>query len=133
MEENPHKFSRKCIGWKYRLRKWKNFRLTSRVRHFYRTLEKFVFLTELQLFIYGNTCSNHWRYSQFNQTGWTAEKKLIATLQKVLEPYKFEFYRGDSFQVYIRKQIKPCKLFCFVVQLPLLRKLRMKQHHVILG
>jgi len=35
-----------------------------------------------------------------------AEKKLIATLQKVLEPYKFEFYRGDSFQVYIREADK---------------------------
>ena len=28
------------------------------------------------------------------------EKKLLKVLQQVLAPYKFEFYRGDSFQVY---------------------------------
>jgi hypothetical protein len=28
------------------------------------------------------------------------EKKLLMMLQEVLSPYKFEFYRGDSFQVF---------------------------------
>ena len=28
------------------------------------------------------------------------EKKLLTVLQQVLQPYKFEFYRGDSFQVF---------------------------------
>ncbi len=31
------------------------------------------------------------------------EKKLLKVLQQVLMPYKFEFYRGDSFQVYIKQ------------------------------
>ena len=31
------------------------------------------------------------------------EKKLLKVLQQVLTPYKFEFYRGDSFQVYIKQ------------------------------
>lgn len=31
------------------------------------------------------------------------EKKLFKVLQQVLTPYKFEFYRGDSFQVYIKQ------------------------------
>lgn len=30
------------------------------------------------------------------------EKKLMAVLHKILAPYQFEFYRGDSFQVYIK-------------------------------
>lgn len=30
----------------------------------------------------------------------TKEKKLFRNLQKILLPYQFEFYRGDSFQVY---------------------------------
>ncbi|MHA4807563.1 nucleotidyl cyclase domain-containing protein [Flavitalea flava] len=29
------------------------------------------------------------------------EKKLLNILSAILKPYKFEFYRGDSFQVYI--------------------------------
>ena len=31
----------------------------------------------------------------------TEEKMLIGTLTSILKPYKFEFYRGDSFQAYI--------------------------------
>ncbi len=31
------------------------------------------------------------------------EKKLLKILQNALAPYKFEFYRGDSFQVYVKK------------------------------
>lgn len=34
------------------------------------------------------------------------EKKLVKTLNDILKPYKFEFYRGDSFQVYMKE---PCK------------------------
>ena len=30
------------------------------------------------------------------------EKKLIKTLTTILQPYPFEFYRGDSFQVYLK-------------------------------
>src|ERR1043165_56861 len=29
------------------------------------------------------------------------EKTLLANLSFLLKPYKFEFYRGDSFQVYV--------------------------------
>jgi len=38
-----------------------------------------------------------------NSTGLTehTEKKLVQELQEILKPYLFEFYRGDSFQVYI--------------------------------
>jgi hypothetical protein len=32
--------------------------------------------------------------------GSSTEKKLLRKLNEVLAPYKFEFYRGDSFQVY---------------------------------
>ena len=32
----------------------------------------------------------------------TAEKKLLKVLKRVLLPHQFEFYRGDSFQVYIK-------------------------------
>jgi len=35
------------------------------------------------------------------QIGKSAEKKLITTLSGILKPNKFEFYRGDSFQVYL--------------------------------
>ncbi|MEO6229507.1 MAG: hypothetical protein ABIP10_05225 [Ferruginibacter sp.] len=31
------------------------------------------------------------------------EKKLLNILQRLLNPYQFEFYRGDSFQVYIKQ------------------------------
>ena len=31
------------------------------------------------------------------------EKKLVATLEQLLTPRKFEFYRGDSFQVYLKE------------------------------
>jgi len=31
------------------------------------------------------------------------EKKLLACLQQLLSPYQYEFYRGDSFQVYIKE------------------------------
>jgi len=34
------------------------------------------------------------------------EKQLVKALQQVLEPYKFEFYRGDSFQVYMKTPAK---------------------------
>lgn len=30
------------------------------------------------------------------------EKKLKGQLAEILEPYKYEFYRGDSFQVYLK-------------------------------
>lgn len=33
----------------------------------------------------------------------TQEKKLVEGLEKVLSPYKYEFYRGDSFQVYVKE------------------------------
>lgn len=32
-----------------------------------------------------------------------AEKKLLHNLNDILQPYKFEFYRGDSFQVYLEE------------------------------
>lgn len=32
--------------------------------------------------------------------GGSAEKKLMKMLNEILVPFKFEFYRGDSFQVY---------------------------------
>lgn len=31
------------------------------------------------------------------------EKKLVKALNGILQPYKFEFYRGDSFQVYMKE------------------------------
>jgi DNA-binding MarR family transcriptional regulator len=31
------------------------------------------------------------------------EKKLITSIKKLLEPLKYEFYRGDSFQVYVKQ------------------------------
>jgi hypothetical protein len=31
------------------------------------------------------------------------EKKLLKSLKNILSPYKYEFYRGDSFQVYLKK------------------------------
>jgi hypothetical protein len=34
------------------------------------------------------------------------EKELVKELSKVLRPYKFEFYRGDSFQVYMKDPVK---------------------------
>jgi hypothetical protein len=39
-----------------------------------------------------------------NSTKLTAanEKKLLKKLKIILSPYKYEFYRGDSFQVYIK-------------------------------
>lgn len=36
------------------------------------------------------------------QLGPVAERKLLKLLQQLLAPYRFEFYRGDSFQVYIK-------------------------------
>jgi hypothetical protein len=40
-----------------------------------------------------------------NSTGLApaTEKKLLAILRQVLKPYRFEFYRGDSFQAYIQE------------------------------
>lgn len=35
-----------------------------------------------------------------------AEKKLLASLNTILSPYKHEFYRGDSFQVYMKEADK---------------------------
>lgn len=34
------------------------------------------------------------------------EKELVKELSKVLKPYQFEFYRGDSFQVYMKEPVK---------------------------
>ena len=47
-----------------------------------------------------------------NSTSLTKEahKKLIATLESLLDDYKFEFYRGDSFQVYLREKEKVLEL-----------------------
>ncbi len=33
----------------------------------------------------------------------TSEKALLKMLQQILQPYKYEFYRGDSFQVYMKE------------------------------
>lgn len=43
-----------------------------------------------------------------NSTRLTAgkEKMLLRLLQQVLAPYKYEFYRGDSFQVYVKQADK---------------------------
>ena len=35
--------------------------------------------------------------------GAATEKKLVKTLQQLLADYQFEFYRGDSFQVYLKE------------------------------
>lgn len=37
------------------------------------------------------------------------EKKLLKILEAALASYKFEFYRGDSFQVYVKKPIEALK------------------------
>jgi hypothetical protein len=34
------------------------------------------------------------------------EKKLLKTLEEVLHPYPYEFYRGDSFQVYVKDPLR---------------------------
>lgn len=39
-----------------------------------------------------------------------AEKELLKELGQILKPYKFEFYRGDSFQVYIKEPAKALKI-----------------------
>jgi len=36
------------------------------------------------------------------QLGQAAEKRLLKKLQQLLAAYQFEFYRGDSFQVYVK-------------------------------
>jgi len=36
------------------------------------------------------------------QLGQAAEKRLLKKLQQLLAVYQFEFYRGDSFQVYVK-------------------------------
>lgn len=38
------------------------------------------------------------------------EKKLMKRLLKIMEPHKFEFYRGDSFQVYSKKPNEALKI-----------------------
>ena len=38
------------------------------------------------------------------------EKKLITRLNEILHSYKFEFYRGDSFQVYIEEPAKALRI-----------------------
>lgn len=38
------------------------------------------------------------------------EKELIKALKEILEPYKYEFYRGDSFQVYLKKPVSSLRL-----------------------
>lgn len=39
-----------------------------------------------------------------------AEKKLLEELHSILQPYKFEFYRGDSFQAYIKEEEKTLRI-----------------------
>ncbi len=34
------------------------------------------------------------------------EKKLIKKLSEILEPHKYEFFRGDSFQAFIKDNLK---------------------------
>jgi hypothetical protein len=36
----------------------------------------------------------------------SVEKALLKAMHQVMEPYKFEFYRGDSFQVYMKEPHK---------------------------
>jgi hypothetical protein len=52
------------------------------------------------------------------------EKKLFKALQRVLSPYPFEFYRGDSFQVYIKDPAKSLRiaLLCRTVAISMTRK-----------
>ena len=38
------------------------------------------------------------------------EKKLLKVLQQLLAAYKFEFYRGDSFQVYIKNPAEALRI-----------------------
>src|SRR5258708_31754381 len=38
------------------------------------------------------------------------EKELIKALKEILEPYKYEFYRGDSFQIYRKKPVSSLRL-----------------------
>ncbi|HWK08385.1 MAG TPA: hypothetical protein VNS58_32405 [Puia sp.] len=38
------------------------------------------------------------------------EKGLIKALKEILVPYKYEFYRGDSFQVYLKKPVSSLRL-----------------------
>lgn len=38
------------------------------------------------------------------------EKNLITTLVSILKPYKYEFYRGDSFQVYMNEPENALKI-----------------------
>src|SRR5258708_39037055 len=38
------------------------------------------------------------------------ESKLMSSLHRILAPYPFEFYRGDSFQVYLEKPEKSLRL-----------------------
>ena len=38
------------------------------------------------------------------------EKKLLSILQQVLSPYQFEFYRGDSFQVFQKNAADALKI-----------------------
>lgn len=42
------------------------------------------------------------------------EKKLAKQLSDVLQPYKYEFYRGDSFQAYIKE---PARALAIVLRL----------------
>ncbi|HMU44282.1 MAG TPA: hypothetical protein PKA80_13365 [Ignavibacteriaceae bacterium] len=39
-----------------------------------------------------------------------SEKSLIATFVSILKPYKYEFYRGDSFQVYMNEPENALKI-----------------------
>jgi hypothetical protein len=38
------------------------------------------------------------------------ERKLLKVMGKLMEPYKYEFYRGDSFQVYVKDPEKSLRL-----------------------
>lgn len=51
----------------------------------------------------------------------SGEKKLLKALHQVLEPYKFEFYRGDSFQVYMKDPQKSLRvaLLCRLIAIGL--------------
>jgi len=38
------------------------------------------------------------------------ERKMLKAMGRLMEPYKFEFYRGDSFQVYVKDPEKSLRL-----------------------
>jgi hypothetical protein len=40
----------------------------------------------------------------------STEKALIKEMERILKPYTFEFYRGDSFQVYIKDPVESLRI-----------------------